>query len=366
MACIEFTTTSVCNYGCKYCFEGHGEQLDKSRIQKAKTTVTAQEAVNFVNRYMEEICPEDPNIELSFWGGEPFLNFDFIEDVVLALSNDRRVHFMMYTNGHFIKRYQKRIKTMADACNNRLYIQISYDGISHDIMRVDKGGNPTSAETLEAYKILKNLGIPTGFKSVIMPETYKYLFDNFIDIAITRGEGYNPSNDSHNLVSAERANQYLDDLKANLIKIAKYIFDNNLDPEKFEWFSKSRKMCRAGYRFVTVDVDGTLFPCHGFMYIGDDYRYCNIRDVNCFRIIKEHAKELENPVKLGHPNGECEHCNVEYCVRCPAGSATISKDLELTKAEHYAFINRFTCSVFKLNHQIAEALHHARFRNRPN
>lgn len=364
MSCIEFTTTSACNYSCKYCFEGHYASLDKSRLQKSKTKVTAQEAKDFIYDYIREICPDEKTHEISFWGGEPFLNFDFIEEVIELCANDTRFHFMMYTNGHFIKRYIDRIDKLAKLCKNEIYIQISYDGVSHDRQRVDKGGRGTSQHALEAFRLLKDHKIPTGFKSVIMPETYKDLFDNFIDIAITHGDHYNPSNDSHNLISSNRANLYLNDLKTNLVKIAKYIYDNKLDPSKFSWFTQSRKMCRAGYRFVTVDVDGSIFPCHGFMYIGDAHVVANIHDADKFEKIRALAQEIHEAVNLEHPNGKCENCDVLFCTRCPAGSASLSKDLDISRAAHYAYVNRFTCSVFKLNDKIAKALLYANNRNR--
>lgn len=366
MACIEFTTTSACNYACTYCFEGHYATLDKSRIQKSKTQILPEEAVAFIYEYIDKVCPEEKSHEISFWGGEPFLNFDFIESVIKQCGNDRRFHFMMYTNGAFIKRYLDRIVLMAQACNQNLYIQISYDGVSHDKQRVDKGGRGTSKVALEAFDLLKKYKIPTGFKSVIMPETYKDLFDNFIDIAVTHGDHYNPSNDSHNLIDSERANKYLGDLKTNLAKIAKYIFDNGLELDKFTWFTESRKMCRAGYRFVTVDVDGTIFPCHGFMYIGDTHKIANIRDIDRIKKIQELSDEMEIAVKTQHPNGKCEVCDVRFCTRCPAGSATLSKDLGIDRPAHYAYINRFTCSVFKLSDRIAKALIYAKNRNRTN
>ena len=152
----------------------------------------------------------------------------------------------------------------------------------------------------------------------------------------------------------------------NLAKIAKYIFDNGLELDKFIWFTESRKMCRAGYRFATVDVDGTIFPCHGFMYIGDTHKIANIRDIDRIKRIQELSDEMEIAVKTQHPNGECEACDVRFCTRCPAGSATLSKDLDIGRAAHYAYINRFTCSVFKLSDRIAKALIYAKNRNRTN
>lgn len=361
MACIEFTTTSACNFGCVYCFEGHCKELDYSRVQNSKTFITPEEAKAFVLEYTSTICPEEKSHEISFWGGEPLMNYDFIESLVQLLAQDTRFHFMMYTNGSHVKKYLARLKSLCDLTRGNLYIQVSYDGISNDVQRLTKTGKGTSKVALEAHRLLKAANIPTGFKSVITPETYKDLFANFIDIAVVHGDHYNPSNDSHNVVTSERANEYLGDLKTNLVKIAKYIHDNKLDPAKFTWFTSSRKMCRAGYRFVTVDVDGTLFPCHGFMYSGDRHKVANIRDIDRMQKIKELSSELEQATKAQHPNGECENCNVVFCTRCPAGSATLSKDLGLSRTEEYAFINRFTCSVFKLSDKIGKALLYSLF-----
>lgn len=356
MACIEFTTTSACNFGCVYCFEGHCKELDYSRVQNSKTLITPEEARAFILEYIDTMCPDEKTHEISFWGGEPLMNFDFIESTIELLAKDNRFHFMMYTNGSHVKKYIQRLKDLCNLCNGNLYIQVSYDGISHDKQRLTKTGKGTAKIAQEAHKLLNAAGIPTGFKSVITPETYKDLFLNFIDVAVTYGGHYNPSNDSHNFITKERALEYLDDLKINLVKIAKYIFDNNLDPAKFTWFTESRKMCRAGYRFVTVDVDGTLFPCHGFMYSGEQHKIANIRDVDRIKKLKKLSKELEDSTKRQHPNGECENCDVLFCTRCPAGSATLSKDLGLSRTEQYAYINRFVCSVFKLNDKVSKSL----------
>ena len=101
---FDINTTSVCNLGCLYCSEGKNPNMpDKSRILNSKTKVTIQDLDLLVNQVFEKDPKDD--IVFAFWGGEPFLNFDFCKEVMYHFKDNNKISFLFYSNGFYIEKY---------------------------------------------------------------------------------------------------------------------------------------------------------------------------------------------------------------------------------------------------------------------
>lgn len=368
MSTIEFTTTSACNFGCTYCFEGHiSKEQNKSRIINCKAQYTLDDAIHFIEIYRKNIVDDDINV--AFWGGEPFLNWEFAKSFMLHFKDDYKISFMFYSNGSLIKKYFKELKNIKDIiCKNgyddRLFIQVSYDGITNDFSRIDKNQKGTSKKALQGFQLLKKLGIRCSMKSTIIPKHFKYLFDNFLDI-IQYDFSYCPSPDTHTIFNKEDVQPYLNDLKENLFKIMQYMYNNNIPLNRFAWFRKSRAMCRTGYHYATIDVDGSIFPCHGIMYNKEDHIITNIKDIDLGEKLQKSSKNFESYALSEWQNDKCKNCNVNYCIRCPAASAMQSKNLIENYYERYCFVNNFLCSVFHINDHFNKAITKLYLDNKP-
>ena len=94
--------TTDCNLQCRYCFgesmddfdEDFGDfELDYNLPRKAGYNVV----------YLEKFCKKDPDCVLTFYGGEPLLNAEYLRQV---LDNVEAKHFMIQTNGQLLDRLE--------------------------------------------------------------------------------------------------------------------------------------------------------------------------------------------------------------------------------------------------------------------
>ena len=68
---VTLSLTHNCNLSCQYCYSGR-------TLKKDMSFATAQKIVDFAM----EMTPGGQQIELSFFGGEPFLRFDLMKEVI--------------------------------------------------------------------------------------------------------------------------------------------------------------------------------------------------------------------------------------------------------------------------------------------
>lgn len=108
---ITFETTDACNLSCEYCGYGKFYSDHDKRENRNLDIDIAKRFLDYVaglwgtslNRSMHN------NLYLSFYGGEPLLNFQFIEEMVYYAKSiagkQRRFTFNMTTNGLLLDRY---------------------------------------------------------------------------------------------------------------------------------------------------------------------------------------------------------------------------------------------------------------------
>jgi uncharacterized protein len=128
---VVFEVTDMCNLKCKYCaFGEYYDNYDK-RGKKKLSIVKAKTLLNYLGRYWHSPLNTSHHVEitLSFYGGEPLLNIDFIKEIVRyskKLESPRNTfNFMMTTNALLLDRY------MDFLVENNFGLLISLDGNKH-------------------------------------------------------------------------------------------------------------------------------------------------------------------------------------------------------------------------------------------
>ena len=139
--------TQNCNLRCKYCVYS-GSYINRTHTNKRMTFETAKKAVDF---YFSHSTNKDVGI-ISFYGGEPLLEFELIQEIVAycrKLYRGKNVRFNMTTNATLL----------TDAIVKYLYendfnLTISLDGPQnvHDQSRVFADNHSGTFE-----KIMENL-----------------------------------------------------------------------------------------------------------------------------------------------------------------------------------------------------------------
>ncbi|SVD63839.1 uncharacterized protein METZ01_LOCUS416693, partial [marine metagenome] len=253
--------------------------------------------------------------------------------------DDKIVNFMFYTNGTYLKKYKDILGKISGKLGNRLnnnrprlHIQVSFDGEPINTMErhTKKGASQKMSDHVyDSYLDFKKSGFSIGLKQTISARNFKHLFETW-KWHYDRGEYYGPTPDTHgddpkseDVVSLEEYNRHLKDLAKNMLKISKYCINNNIDPRKtFKWFEKSRANCGAGMNYLSVDLDGKLYPCHGCMYRQrDDHLLGSIKD-NFQEVVDASLVKFQGALKDFMTNGilDCNNCDADFCMKCPAGS----------------------------------------------
>lgn len=140
---LVFEVTDACNLRCKYC--AYGEFYEDYDTRENKMLTVAQ-AILLIN-YLEKLwnsglnTSATSNLTISFYGGEPLLNFSFIEKIVHHVKHNihcphRKFSFSMTTNALLLHKYMDFLQ------ENEFHLLISLDGNKENTeYRVDKAGN---------------------------------------------------------------------------------------------------------------------------------------------------------------------------------------------------------------------------------
>ena len=125
---VIFEVTSACNLRCEYCCYGYGYETFKNRTQGNLKFDTAKTIIDFLLKKMggsNNTSTQTPFV-ISFYGGEPLLNIDVIQQIVdyskgLSIPN-RILNFSMTTNA------TKLADNIEFLERNKFHILVSLDG----------------------------------------------------------------------------------------------------------------------------------------------------------------------------------------------------------------------------------------------
>ncbi len=147
---LTLSITEQCNLRCGYCLHGNGLDWVRPHREGAMSTEMAQAAVREFLRRSRDV--ETPSI--SFYGGEPLLEFDLIREVVELVRREGAsadYRFVIDTNGTRLPG-----DVVDFVVRERIQLQISLDGPAdlHDRHRCLRGGGPTHAMIVDGIRRL--------------------------------------------------------------------------------------------------------------------------------------------------------------------------------------------------------------------
>lgn len=145
MTSIVFEVTENCNLSCQYCFYGENyKQYDTRKNYNLSVENAIAILKMLTQKWMSKrnISPEKA-IFIGFYGGEPLINFDFINSIVnyikdLQLKTGLKFRFNMTTNAVLLDKYIDFI------VENNFSLTISLDGDSiGNSYRIFPNGKPS-------------------------------------------------------------------------------------------------------------------------------------------------------------------------------------------------------------------------------
>ena len=192
---LVFEVTDACNLACKYCafgdlYSGYDRRESQyMKFEDAKAVIDF--LVDFWRRFPTEA--EEPNTTVSFYGGEPLLNFPLIEQIVSyveSLSISRHFRFSMTSNCMLLDRY------MDFLAEKQFSLLCSLDGDAFaDGYRVDHKGNPSFERVFANIKALQSrypsyFSANVNFNSVLHNRNSVEAVFDFIHNEFGKNPGY--------------------------------------------------------------------------------------------------------------------------------------------------------------------------------
>jgi uncharacterized protein len=135
--------TESCNLRCSYCKYSGTYQFARQHSNAQMTEATAHKAVRFLMDHSKYIIDEtDEPISMTFYGGEPFINFRLIKSCVSFVEEhypERRERLILALTSNFTMPQEEILQFLA---KNRIELTVSLDGpqILHDRYRVSARG----------------------------------------------------------------------------------------------------------------------------------------------------------------------------------------------------------------------------------
>lgn len=272
---ISLNVTQTCNMKCIYCYGGDGEYGEKGVMNQK----IAYNSVDFLFKN----SGDKKNVRITFFGGEPLLNFSLIKKVVnyakvKATSNSKKISFNVITNGTMFT--EEIIEYLNQ---NNIGVQVSLDGnkeiqdknrpMKNNISSFDyiipnlrkfiksRNGNVHARATLTKYsgsksdvsKYLKEL----GFKRIILSYVTS---SEKMDFSLSKKKYRNIYEEIE-----KSAEEFLSKIKYRVL-----LEDNVILENLIKLFSKRKSYftCGAGKGLVSISKSGKVYPCQRF--VGND------------------------------------------------------------------------------------------------
>jgi len=175
MFTLEISVTEKCNLGCPYCY-----------VANRPTWMTPQVFDSSIPKLYDLMNRSgDSTYHVSFFGGEPLLNFDLIKYAVPFLRNDKKCKGInIITNLTMID--EKKAKFLKE---NHVGVSWSFDGMSSNetrpLLPLLENTNPETGELfdgiLSMYEYKRDLitSLTNGCKVMIWPGNTKDMTENF-------------------------------------------------------------------------------------------------------------------------------------------------------------------------------------------
>ena len=188
---LVFEVTDACNLKCKYCAYGEFYSDFDKREDNMLSVSKAIRLIDYLNQYWnsERNTSAKSFMYISFYGGEPLMNFNFIKEIVEYVETRldcprRKFLFSMTTNAILLHKYMDYL------VEHDFHILVSLDGNEkNNSYRVDHFGNGSFGRVVRNVDLLrekypdffdKNINFNSVFhnKSTV-EEVYRFFKDRY-------------------------------------------------------------------------------------------------------------------------------------------------------------------------------------------
>jgi radical SAM protein with 4Fe4S-binding SPASM domain len=254
---LQLLTTLTCNLKCTYCSLGVGDMVGS----QGKVAYTTDALDAFIKKYLA-----NHEVYVTFYGGEPTLNLDFIEEIIERYPTFR---FQLQTNGTLLDNLPGKV--LANLSNVLLSIdggEAITDGFrgrgvyrqvvkNTEAVRHRMKGTFTARVTWSSEE--------TSFEELDdLASTFDYVYFQFV-----AGEGtYTPvAMEKKKGVITQLVEKFFSSDKLYPIIPIMGIVRNKVLPTRATELYHGKTQCRVSTHILNVMPDGKIFPCPDMMYV---------------------------------------------------------------------------------------------------
>ena len=322
--------TEDCNLRCSYCIYNNNYKYEKKLSGKHLDFETAKKGLGYIYETVKDRL--DKRLTISFYGGEPFIQFELVKKVVKfakSLFKGWELTFGATSNATLLR---DEIIEYLIAENFNLLVSLDGPQNNHDAKRVYKNGKGTFKKVWKALGRIKNRDVEYFNKKVSFNIVHSYdlpLFDIFQ--FFNGNELIDVNRVSYSQVVTKDTNYY-DNVEYDVEKIRndfKLIFDKvtekHINSEEFTPIED--KMYREFFTNKSLNIrpkneyDGTcFFNSHLFLDIHGKFHVCESMN-NTFPIGDIHQGfDFGRMVEISKQFGEirtkhCTDCEIRYLCR---------------------------------------------------
>jgi uncharacterized protein len=298
---LQLFMAQQCNLKCKYCY---GENNESNQRQKLMTFEVAKQSVD----YLIKRSGNRPNLQVTFFGGEPTLNFEGIRKVVsyckeVGSDLGKEFVFELITNGTLLDKEKSDF-----LLDNDFLLFVSIDGSRemNNFQRPSVSGKDyydtilknalylvqESRRRKSKHRVKIRANLTSEFHDVGAVSNYLESFGfRLIGIGSINSLPYAPDStpmalteEQQDEISLEMESMLLDILEKKKRGERVGAYGNRLFNKTFSTAARTRStmgiICGIGRNTNAVDCDGSIYPCHRYVgmepyIIGDVFNGLN-------------------------------------------------------------------------------------------
>lgn len=326
--------TTACNLSCRYCFNPEAKDRRQGKEVRQMTPEIARQAVIMLSK-LWALNPNTNPAGIIFFGGEPLLNFKLLEYVVHFGREWTRLsgvpfNFGLATNGTLLNERIARL-----FAHEGFHVHVSLDGPQplHDSFRPfasGKGSHGTIVKNLfylsDTPGIRLNARATLGLSDFKVDEIIRFFCNlGFKKVFLKTISGFNEANIDDASATFKALHAQLDDiarevLRARRQRVRVFLFEEHI--QSLINRSWRRFVCMAGSGAVSIDTDGSIYPCHRF-HGNPEFKLGRVGEEADMCIPGIFATLTPENIE------ECRSCwAANFCLGCcPAESAAFGKKL---------------------------------------
>lgn len=307
---ITLIVTENCNLKCSYCYE-HFKSTDILDFALAKDIM------------IKELTLEDEfdEVDFDFFGGEPFLAFDTIKNLVEYFKDKKfkkSFRFSASTNGTILT---PTIREWLMANRDIFTVSISFDG-TKEMQNINRSN---SFDMIDTNFFAKQLNNGVGLKMTVSQETLSSLSDGVIychslgfqHIACTLACGIDWSNKENLSIIKNELNKLIDFYIANPHIRPCTLLNYHIENISYPINGYAQKYCGAGTRLKVYDTKGEVHPCQYFLHLAIGEKVDSTKDI-----------VFSDSFKIESLDSKCQTCiAVNVCPSCYGANFELTGDI---------------------------------------